>query len=217
LNRALSTELEVLLVEDKPADAALVTHELRKAGLAFRLKRVETREDFLEELILHQPDVILSEHGVPAFDGLIALALAHERCPEVPFIFVTDGLGETEIIEAFEQGAKDCILKSQVSKLAPAVQRALLEAENRLKQLIAEADRERLIAELRETLLAKRRDFHVLICPACSRIRDGRNRWHSVEDYLREHLDLEVTHTVCPDCAKRPETAAHGGPASGKP
>jgi CheY-like chemotaxis protein len=215
----LQKELQILFVEDQPVDAVLVTHELRQAGLAFRLKRVETEEDFLEALILLQPDIILSDHGLPAFDGLTALALAREKCPEVPFLFVTSGLSEQEIIEAAKRGAKDCVLKCQMFKLAPAIQRALLEEENRLRRLIAEADRERLTAELRGTLLAKRREFHVLICPACSGIRDGRNRWHSVDNYLREQLELDVTRTVCPDCARRLETVtkpAHGGSALGK-
>jgi CheY-like chemotaxis protein len=215
-DKPLSKELHILFVEDQPADAVLVAHELRRAGLGFRLKRVETEEDFLEALILLQPEVILSDHGLPSFDGLTALALAREKCPDVPFIFVTSGLSEKETIEAFGRGAKDCILKSQMSKLAPAVQRALLEGENRLRRLIAEADRERLAAELRRTLLAKRRDFRVLFCPACSAIRDARNRWHSVENYLREQLELDVTRTPCPDCARRLETVtrpAHGGPA----
>jgi len=129
-------EIRILYVEDVPADVVIVNHELRKAGLAFCSRRVDTKEAFLSELQHNPPDLILSDHGLPCFDGFTALAIAKDRCPDVPFIFVTNSLGEETTIATFEGGATDYVLKKNLSKLAPAVSRALREAEERgaLKQ-----------------------------------------------------------------------------------
>src|SRR5262245_61299530 len=126
-------EISILFVEDVPADVVMINHELRKAGMAFRGKRVENREAFLKELQHNPPDLILSDHEQRSFDGFAALAIAKDKCPDVPFIFVTNSLGEQTAIETFESGATDYVLKSQMSKLVPAVQRALRESEERIK------------------------------------------------------------------------------------
>lgn len=132
----MKKEIRILYVEDVPADVVIVNHELRKAGLAFCSRRVDTKEAFLSELQHNPPDLILSDHGLPCFDGFTALAIAKDRCPDVPFIFVTNSLGEETTIATFEGGATDYVLKKNLSKLAPAVSRALREAEERgaLKQ-----------------------------------------------------------------------------------
>jgi signal transduction histidine kinase len=129
--------IHILYVEDIPADAVLVNHELRKAGLRFHTKRVDSKDVFTRELDHHPPDLILSDHGLPSFDGFAALTIAKNKCPEVPFIFVTNSRGEQTAIEMFEKGATDYVLKRNLSKLVPAVQRALREAGERakLKQL----------------------------------------------------------------------------------
>src|SRR5687767_13332150 len=108
-----------------------MTHELKAGGLAVDAKRVETREEFLREIQHRPPDLILSDHGLPSFDGFTALAIARDKCPDVPFIFVTSSLGEETAIETFESGATDYVLKKNLSKLVPAIQRALRGAEER--------------------------------------------------------------------------------------
>jgi PAS domain S-box-containing protein len=118
-------KLRILFLEDAPSDVPVVQHELRKAGLLAQIKRVDTRDAFLHQLKAQPPDVILSDHGLPAFDGFAALALAREKYPAIPFIFVTASMGEEMTIKAFEKGAKDYVLKNDLSKLGPAVKRAL--------------------------------------------------------------------------------------------
>src|SRR6266404_7927838 len=132
-------EIRILILEDVPADVVMINHELRNAHLNFRCKRVDTRNEFLNELEHNCPDVILSDHGLPGFDGFTALAMAMDKCPDVPFIFVTSALGEELTIETFESGATDYVLKHRLSNLAPAVQRALREADERRKRHEAEA------------------------------------------------------------------------------
>jgi PAS domain S-box-containing protein len=127
----MNKELRVLVVEDMPQDMVLISHELRKAGLRFRARRVESRDAFLHELEHHPPDIILSDHGVPGFDGFAALAEARNRCPDAPFIFVTGAPRDDAVRQTLHSGADDYVLKSHLNLLGPAVERALTEARAR--------------------------------------------------------------------------------------
>jgi PAS domain S-box-containing protein len=127
----MNKELRVLVVEDTPQDMALINHELRKTGLRFRSRRVESRDAFLHELEHHTPDIILSDHGIPGFDGFAALAEARNRCPEAPFIFVTGAPRDEAVRQTLHSGADDYVLKSHLNLLGPAVERALREASTR--------------------------------------------------------------------------------------
>jgi signal transduction histidine kinase len=137
-------DIRVLMLEDDTADAELVKFALREGGFAFKLERVETKADFLHELEHSSPDIILSDYALPTFDGLSALALAQEKLPHIPFIFVTGTLGEELAIETLKNGATDYVLKTRLSRLVPAVHRARREADER-------AERKRAEERLRES------------------------------------------------------------------
>ena len=132
------------MVEDDAADAALIVHALRKDGLGFSIERVETGDDFVQALDDDAPDLILSDYALPTFDGYSALAIAQQKHPEVPFIFVTGTMGEEVAIETLKNGATDYVLKMRLSRLGPAVHRALREARER-------ADRKRAVEQLRQS------------------------------------------------------------------
>ena len=134
----MKAEIHILMVEDNDADFELVEHTLHKGGVDFTCVRVETQADFIRELERSPPDVILSDYSLPSFDGYSALALTLERCPEVPFIFVTGTLGEEVAIDTLKQGATDYVLKYRLSRLVPSVQRALREAADRRERQKAE-------------------------------------------------------------------------------
>ncbi len=128
----VKSNLSILLLEDVVADAVLINHELEKGGLPARATRVERREEFLDELTRNKPDVILSDHGLPSFDGFTALREARERCPDVPFIFVAQATGPEEVIRSYKSGASDFVLKQQLSShLVPAIRDALARAEQK--------------------------------------------------------------------------------------
>ncbi len=133
-------DLRILVLEDAPADVTLIDHALRQAGLSVDVKRVETRDEFRHELEANPPDVILSDHGLPSFDGFSALELARQQRPDIPFIFVTGSMGEELAIDSLREGATDYVLKSRISNLVPAVQRALRLAEERTARKRAEKD-----------------------------------------------------------------------------
>jgi PAS domain S-box-containing protein len=131
--------LRILVLEDLASDAELMTYELRQAKLDYTYRRATTREQFLAVLHEERPDVILSDFHLPGFDGLEALALAQAKHPEVPFIFVSGAMGEEVAIESLKRGATDYVLKDRLSRLGPAVKRALRESEERQERRQAEA------------------------------------------------------------------------------
>jgi len=144
--------LSILLLEDVIPDAVLIEHELKKGGLRAHATRVETRDDFFGELERKKPDVILSDHGLPSFDGFTALREVIQRFPEVPFIFVAQASGPEEVIRSYQSGASDFVLKSELSaRLVPAIQHALVGAQERASIRLAcqRLERERELAETR--------------------------------------------------------------------
>jgi signal transduction histidine kinase len=136
------------MVEDEDRDATIVEHALRRGGFKFSFKRVYTKSAFLDQLRHFHPSVILSDHGLPSFDGFSALALAKQEAPEVPFIFVTGAVGEEMTIKALKSGATDFILKHQLNTLPPAIHRALQQAEASSHARAAEDEIRRLNSEL---------------------------------------------------------------------
>ncbi len=134
MNRAL----RILILEDVATDAELMAYELRQAKIAFTLRRAEDKAGFIRALEEFRPELILSDFHLPDFDGLGALALAREKCPEALFIFVSGAMGEEVAIDSLKQGATDYVLKDHLGRLGPAVERALREAAARRERLRAE-------------------------------------------------------------------------------
>ncbi len=134
----METPLRILMLEDSPTDAELIQEILESEGIGLTIERVETREAFVAALERGGFDVILSDNRLPSFNGLAALGLAQEKCPEKPFIFVSGTLGEELAIESLKQGATDYVLKQRMSRLAPAVRRALQEIEEQRRRKRAE-------------------------------------------------------------------------------
>jgi len=143
-------KLRILILEDQNADADLMEYELRKGGIIFFSKRVQTKEDFLKELNTSMPDLILSDYKLPSFDGSSALAIARDHYSDVPFIFVSGTIGEELAIETLKGGATDYVLKERLTRLVPAASRALREAEERTARKKAEEQLQKRVKELEE-------------------------------------------------------------------
>lgn len=84
----MKKKLGILTVVDETEFLDEMSRELQRAGLSFEVKRVESKEQFIHELMCHRPEVILSNRGLPCFSGPGAHATAREKCPDVPFIYV---------------------------------------------------------------------------------------------------------------------------------
>jgi DNA-binding NarL/FixJ family response regulator len=134
----MNTDLRILILEDVPTDAELIQFELKETGTTFVSMCVKDKKGYLTAIDEFSPDIILSDYSLPSFDGLSALKLAGEKCPDVPFIFVSGALGEETAIELLKQGATDYVLKSRLSRLNPAVVRALQEVKERQEKKAAQ-------------------------------------------------------------------------------
>ncbi len=125
------TELiHILHLEDNSADAELIQEKIKAAGITCQIDRVQTGNEFEVALREGGYDIILADFRLPQYDGMSALRLTQELCPEIPFIFVSGVMGEEAVIEGLTEGATDYVLKQSLSRLTLAIPRALHEAEN---------------------------------------------------------------------------------------
>lgn len=116
-------KLRILHLEDNPADAVFVEHELEKGGFNPEMVRVHSEAEFSTAIERRRPEVILVDNGVPGFDGKAALKLARERCPETPFIFVSGKTEENVVRDRLEAGATDYVSKDHLWQLTSAIRR----------------------------------------------------------------------------------------------
>jgi PAS domain S-box-containing protein len=154
----METPLNILILEDRPADAELMVYELRKAGYNPSWQRVETEDDFRQQL---DPalDIILVDYNLSQFAGLQALDILAETDLGIPVIFVT-GTTEEAALECMQRGAVDYLLKDRLGRLGPAVIKALEERRTRddrefaIEALRASEQRYRGVAETALTGIA---------------------------------------------------------------
>lgn len=139
--------LHILLLEDSILDAELTCASLGYSESDCNVERVDDREAFEAALDRNCFDLILADYSLPSFDGIAALEIAQERCPDVPFIFVSGALGEELAIETLKTGATDYVLKHRLDRLRPSVERALRERDERLQRRAAEEKLRQLAAE----------------------------------------------------------------------
>jgi PAS domain S-box-containing protein len=139
METVVQSPLRILHLEDSPNDAELIQAALETEGIISHVTRVETQAEFCAFLAQRDFDIILADYTLPAFDGLSALKIARETCPDVPFIFVSGTLGEEAAIAALKIGATDYLLKERLSKIGPSVYRALQETKERAERRQAEA------------------------------------------------------------------------------
>ena len=142
--------MRILYLEDEPKDAELVQANLEAEGIICEVRRAETQAGFVTLLQQGGFNLILADFTLPLFDGISALKLAQEICPDLPFIFVSGTMGEEIAIEALKMGATDYVFKTRLSRIAPSVRRAMREAEERSQRKRAEEALHRNEAYLKE-------------------------------------------------------------------
>jgi diguanylate cyclase (GGDEF)-like protein len=123
--------LRLLLVEDSKDDALLVIHELRRHGYDLICERVDTAATTQAALDKDRWDLIISTYSMPQFSGLAALALVQKMGLDVPFILLSGTIGEESAVEAMKAGAHDYLMKGNLTRLIPAIERELREAKVR--------------------------------------------------------------------------------------
>ena len=132
--------LRLLLVEDSENDATLLIEHLRQGGYDTRCTRVDSAKALTEALDADERelDIIIADYTMPGFSGTAALSIVRDRGLEVPFIFVSGTIGEEIAVEAMKNGADDYIIKSNLNRLIPAINRELRDAQVRRDRSKAE-------------------------------------------------------------------------------
>ncbi len=153
-----STEkpLRVLHLEDDPDFSALVSAMLQKESLRVEVVQVTELAEFVAALESRSFDIILADYLLPACNGIQALEVAREKCPDTPFLLISGTIGEQAAIESLRCGATDYVLKSRLEKLEPTVRRAVEEARERAQRKRAETElvrREKYFRTLTENSL----------------------------------------------------------------
>ncbi|MHB8094183.1 MAG: PAS domain S-box protein [Candidatus Aminicenantales bacterium] len=183
----MGISLRTLIVEDNEDDAQLVLRLLRKGGFDPAYERVDTAIAMREAVGREKWDVIISDFNMPHFSGLAAIELYQEKGLDIPFIIVSGTIGEEAAVAAMRLGAHDYVMKNNLPRLVPAIQRELREAESRKEHKIAEA----ALRESEERINKAFRSIPDALI--ISRLEDGKiieinDSWDKVFGYSRDEV-----------------------------
>jgi PAS domain S-box-containing protein len=143
--------LDLLIIEDSETDAELIMLELRRDDYDVTAQRVDTAESLRASLESRRWDIVLCDHSLPSFDSAEALKIVRERSADLPFVILSGSIGEEAAVEALKAGARDVVLKTNLSRIGPVVERELQETENRRRH--REAETALLGSEARKTAI----------------------------------------------------------------
>ena len=135
----MAVNLNILILEDNQNDADLLDRELKKSGLNFTSKIIKTREEFEDALQNFNPDIILSDYSLPAFDAVTAFRIKQNKYPHIPFIIVSGIIGEENAVELIKNGVTDYAPKNKLFTVPSKIDRALKDNEERKEKLLIAA------------------------------------------------------------------------------
>ncbi|MEQ8187598.1 MAG: response regulator [Candidatus Eremiobacterota bacterium] len=196
--------LQILYLVASHLDSLQIQSILSEGGIQSETVLVDNEENFISAIEKNSFDIIFTDYRIPPFDGMSALKIAMEKCPEIPVIFITDKLGEEFAVETLHHGAVDYILKNSIKRLIPAVKRALKITEERKK-----------LKEAEETI-KKERDLLQTITDNIGAgvaliSKDYKTLW--ANDFLKKKfgdvenkccfLTYNKRNEICPDCGVR--------------
>jgi sigma-B regulation protein RsbU (phosphoserine phosphatase) len=182
----VKTSLRALIVEDSEFDAQMMVSMLRKGGYEVAFERVETAEAMSKALSGALWDLILADYNLPDFNAPTALKLVQQSGLDIPFVIVSGGIGEDIAVAAMKAGAHDYLMKGNLNRLVPAVERELREAANRASQ--REAEKALLESERRYRLLWETSPDAVILMDKESRIHFANPAVRDVFGYAPEEV-----------------------------
>ena len=143
----MGRKLRVLIVEDSESDALMLVRELKRGGCALEFERVETEHGLTSALARGVWDLVLSDYAIPGFGAVAAASLVVRSALDIPFIVVSGAVGEEEAADVMKAGAHDFILKRNLKRLLPAIDRetAAARARGAARSANAQLDRERVL------------------------------------------------------------------------
>jgi CheY-like chemotaxis protein len=126
----MDKKIKILYLEDNPTDVEYIKAILSSEKLDYELSHVSNRDEFILMLTNNNDfDIILGDYSLPGFDGFSALQISKQLKPDLPFVLISGELGEELAVESLKKGASDYVMKHKICRLAPAITRALKEAE----------------------------------------------------------------------------------------
>lgn len=164
--------LRLLVVEDSEDDAVLLARELTKGEFDVTYERVETEATMRLALESNKWDIIITDHNLPSLDSGHALLVVKSLDSEIPIIVVSGSMGEDVAVAAMKSGAHDYIMKDNLSRLVPAVEREIREAESRRARRRAEETIHHMAFHDALTGLANRNEFEQCVYSALAMAKE---------------------------------------------
>jgi PAS domain S-box-containing protein len=184
--------LNVLNVEDSTADYELILRHLKRAGYEVYSERVETSDTMRAALTARSWDVVISDYSMPNFSGLEAFHTLKESGLDIPFLIISGTIGEETAVQAMLAGVNDYMMKNNLSRLVPAIEREIQETTNRRDKQKAEQSLKESEKRLKLALVGTRmgvwelnlRDDGVFWSPECYDILGIENFGGKLDDFL---------------------------------
>lgn len=171
----MSKNLRLLLVEDSEDDAEIVLRTLRKAGFVPESLRVDCESDLEQALQEEDWDIVITDHNLPGFGSSAAIKAVKQANADLPVIIVSGSIGEEVAVMAMKSGAQDYIMKNNLARLAPAIERELRETKNRVAHRRAQETIQHLALHDPLTGLANRYNFENRLKHLLATVGNGRN------------------------------------------
>ncbi|MDX1755071.1 MAG: EAL domain-containing protein [Marinobacter sp.] len=188
------TRLKILLVDDSEDDAFLLVRELKKGGVDPVYKLVDTEDTMADALRSEDWDIVITDHNMPGFSSFQALELTKRFSADLPVIIVSGTIGEGVAVSAMRAGAQDYIMKDNLSRLLPAIDREVRESSVRKAKRQAESTLEHMAFHDSLTDLANRREFERRLAQA---LQDARETGRS---HVLLYLDLDQFKIINDTC-----------------
>lgn len=166
--------LRVLIVEDSEDDTMLLLRQLKKGGYETEHLRVDNKLGLKKSLLQTDWDIVITDHNMPGFDSSAALGVIKKLNIDIPVIIVSGSIGEDVAVEAMKAGAHDYIMKDNLTRLVPAIERELREVTIRRSQRAAEAAIEYMAFHDSLTGLVNRSEFERRLERAIAKVKKGK-------------------------------------------
>ncbi len=190
----MKSRLRVLLIEDSEDDTFLLLRALKKGGIEPYYKVVDSESAMETALMEETWDMVITDHSLPGFTSFRVLELSHQYAPDLPVIIVSGLIGEDVAVSAMKAGAQDYIMKDNLNRLIPAIQREMREVSVRLAKKRAESTLEHMAYHDSLTDLVNRREFERQLIQS---LHDSRK---SARDCVLLYLDLDQFKIINDTC-----------------
>ncbi len=192
----IQKQINVLIAEDDPLVAEMITDLLRKRGGYIIAGYALDGNEAVEQTHSLRPDVVLMDITMPNCDGITAAQQIFDECP-TPVVVLTAYESQEMIERASQAGVGAYLVKPpKIQELERAIIIAVARFDDLIKLKL-------LNAELRQTIEQIKTLSGLLpMCASCKKIRDDDGYWQRLEVYFQTHTDVQFTHGLCPACAR---------------